>query len=530
MSMKWKRNLPLVGVLLVLLAGLVFVLGRQRIIAYSSTSTPRAARAGQNEVSNQVEVFDDSLVHAVQVLMSDADYDSMITTYQETGLKEYFQADVIIDGVRINDVGIRLRGNASLRTALGGGGGEGTGFGAFAGGQPPEGMQMPEGGMPPFANGQVPEGMQGFVPPEQGQAPMEGQPEQQAPQSQEMQARGPGGEMPGNFPGGMGQGREAIAEELVKIPFMIKFDEYVDGQTYQGYAALAIRNYGTSYDEAQLQEPLSNEAAQQLGLPASQTAFTGFRINDGDAKLYVLAELINEEYLAKHFPDSQGVLYKADVGATLSYDGEEPSRYAERFTQETRVNDADMKPLIDFMRFLDQADDATFEAELPEWLDVDAFAKYLALNAVLANNDSMIGMNNNYYLYFNEDTQQMTVLLWDTNESLGKLGRNTNFDLTLAQQQGVGRMGGGSNVLLTRFIANDTFRALYEQALQAVYAVVWGSPGLAEKAQAYAELVLAANAQSALVDEERYQTAVESVLSFLEQRKLAVESSLTLDD
>jgi hypothetical protein len=48
----------------------------------------------------------------IQILISDADYEQMITTYQETGLKDYFHADVIIDGVRVNNVGLRLKGNA----------------------------------------------------------------------------------------------------------------------------------------------------------------------------------------------------------------------------------------------------------------------------------------------------------------------------------------------------------------------------------------------------------------------------------
>ncbi|MCL4258328.1 MAG: CotH kinase family protein [Anaerolineales bacterium] len=547
MSLTLKRNLPLMALLGVLVAALVLGLGSQRIIAYTTSTSTRLSAAGANDVSNTVALFDDGVVHEIQVLMSEQDYDSMIATYQQTGEKEYFQADVIIDGVRINDVGIRLRGNASLRTALGGGGGGGFGI---AGGGVPDGVQFPEGQTPPFSDGQeIPEGMQGFQPPQfgQGQAP-EGMQDFQPPAGRGFQ----GGQPPEGFvapdgfedegdggfggfqPGGMG--REAISEELIKIPFMIKFDEYVDGQTYQGYSAIAIRNYGTSYDEDMLQEPISNYAASLAGLPATETVFTGFSLNEDAERLYVVSELVDENYLAKHLPGTVGVLYKADVGASLSYAGEEPSSYANSFSQETRVNDADMKPLIDFMRFLDEADDATFEAELPERLDVDAFASYLAINAMLVNTDSMLGMNNNYYLYYDEQAEKMTVLLWDTNESLSKLGGNVSYSLDLSAQQagfggGMGRgMGGGSNTLLSRFIANDTFRALYQQKLQEVYDAVFANDALTEKVDAYAALVLAANADRGLVDEQTYTAAVESVRSFLEQRKEYVLSTGLVSD
>lgn len=526
MSLTLKRNIPLLVLMTILAAALVLVLGTQRVIAYTTSVSTRLSTAGENDVTNTVALFDDGLVHEIQVLMSDADYESMLTTYQETGLKEYFEADVIIDGVRINDVGIRLRGNASLRTALGGGGGEG--FGAFAGGAPGD-MQLPSGELPPFGEGEAPEGMRGgFQPPEGFEPPQDAE-------GEGAQGFGgfPQGGMQGNFEGGMGMGRGQISEELIKIPFMIKFDEYVDGQTYQGYSAIAVRNYGTSYDEAMLQEPISNYAANLAGLAATETVFTGFSLNDEAERLYVVSELVDESYLAKRFPGTLGVLYKADVGATLSYSGEEPSSYANSFTQETRVNDADMKPLIDFMRFLDEANDATFEAELPTYLDVEGFANYLAVNAVLVNTDSMLGMNNNYYLYYEEQTEQITVLLWDTNESLSKLGGNVSYSLDLTNQQGgfgsgMGRgggMGGGSNTLLTRFIANDTFRSLYEAKVQAVYDAVFASDALVEKVDEYASLVLAANAERSLVDEETYAAAVESVRTFLQERKEYIEST-----
>ena len=135
--------------------------------------------------------------------------------------------------------------------------------------------------------------------------------------------------------------REQIPEDQVKIPFMIKFNEYVNGQTYEGNTTLSIRNYGTSYDAAMLQEPVTNMAAQLVDMPATDTAYAGFKFNDGEEKLYVISELVNENYLAKYFENANGILYKAELGSTLSYVDEDPSSYANSFTQQTRVNDAD---------------------------------------------------------------------------------------------------------------------------------------------------------------------------------------------
>ncbi|NUM80332.1 CotH kinase family protein [bacterium] len=503
MSINLRRNYPLIILLVAIISILVIAMGDMRVIAYTSeTETPNEEiTVNGSDYGNDISLFDDMLVHEIQVLIDQEDYDTMITTYQETGKKEYFKADIIIDGVRINDVGIRLKGNASLRTTVGGGIG-------FGGGRPDNGgmPQMPAGGQQPPNDGQMPEG---FV---QGERP-------QPPEGFQMLEVGQGP--------GMNRGGQQISENQVKVPFMIKFDEYVEGQTYQGRTAIAIRNYGTSYDEALLQEPITNLAARLSGIPATETAYTGFRLNDGEEKLYVVSELVNQEYLAKYFENENGVLYKAEIGSTLSYQGEDPSSYAGIFTQQTRKNDADLLPLIEFMRFLDEASDAEFEEELPEYLDVDAFASYLAINAMLVNTDSLLGMNNNYYLYYDDETEKITVLMWDTNESLSKLGGNASYDVSLINSQqgggpggrGGGGMGGGQNVLLSRFMANEKFKALYEEKLQEIYEAAFASNAMAEKVDDYSALIHSANEDRSFVDIEAYDAAVESVKTFLRQRE-----------
>ena len=528
MSLKLKRHYPLILLLAFVLGFFTLAMGNQRIIAYTARASSRNTGQDTINYSSDVALFDDTVVHTIQILISDEDYDQMITTYQETGLKDYFHADVIIDGVRVNDVGIRLKGNASLMTALGGRGSNAMAnmMNEFRGGQD---MQLPEG----FDPNNLPEGFnpqnmrpgaddsnipQGF----DRQNPPEGFDANNLPQGFDQQ----------NLPGGFNPQNMAMPfgnqDGEVKVPFLIKFDEFVSGQTYQGYTRLAIRTYGTSSDASLLQEPVTNYVFRLAGLPSTQTAYTGFRFNDQAEQLYTISEVLDEVYLAENFTYSNGVLYKAELGSTLSYQGEDPSSYAASFTQETRVNDADMAPLIAFIRFLSESDDATFESELPNYLDVDAFATYLAINNLLVNADSVAGMNNNYYLYYDDTSRRFTLLMWDANESLGKLmgGNNTTYDLYFTSQQGMafpgggnrGGPGGGQNTLLKRFMANATFKALYEEKLETIYQQAFLSGAITEKIEAYATLVSQTNQQRNLVTLENYDAAVTSVLNFISQR------------
>ncbi|MFZ5909374.1 MAG: CotH kinase family protein [Chloroflexota bacterium] len=526
MNLNFKRSYPLLLLLIAVVAILSLVMGNMRVTAYATDPTAITVEQANSSLDfhNAVALFDDSIMHSIQVLMDEDDYNKMISTYQNAGLKEYFKADIIIDGVRINAVGIRLKGNASLRTALGGGMGRGDGQ-RPGNGQPPqapgdgERPQRPEnGGMPrPPGNGQLPQAPENdAVPQGQGEANRQqaaGEGENPAPRA--AQGIGPG----------MG-GQTASGE--TKIPFLIKFDEYEEGQTYQGYSKLSIRTYGISYDAAMLQEPVTNSAARLAGLPATQTAYTGFAINDADEALYVISEIVDDKaYLTEYFENDNGILYKAEMGSTLSYQGEDPSSYSRSFSQETRVNDADLAPLIAFMRFLDQADEAAFERDLPKWLDVEAFASYLALNALVVNTDSMLGMNNNYYLYYDDVTEQFTLLMWDANESLGKLGGSAAYDISLTSASAGpggnrggpgGRMGGGQNILQERFLANANFKALYEQKVKEIYAQVYASGALTAEVERFSALIHAVNDERGLVEIEAYDQAVQKTSNFIAQR------------
>jgi spore coat protein CotH len=516
LSLELRRHWKLWVLLALVLAVLTLGLGHYRITAYTVPGSLQVMDQGIDH-DNDVALFDDSVVHSIHILISDADYEQMITTYQQTGEKEYFHADVVIDGVRVSNVGVRLKGNASLQTALGRGfGGRGFDRQQAPGGerQRPEfdPENMPEmRGFPSFDPEDMPampDGRQ-FDPENMPQRPDWAQPPSDGENLQPPDV-GPAGDMPAM------QG-----DASAKLPLMIKFNEFVSGQTYQGYKNLAIRTYGISSDAAMLHEPVTNSVFRLAGLPATQTAYVGLQLNDGAEQLYSISEVINDDYLEQHFDNPDGVLYKAEVGSTLTYAGEDPSLYATNFTQQTRVNDADMAPLIAFMRFLSESDDATFERELPDWLDVDAFATYLAINNLLVNTDSIIGMNNNYYLYYDDVSQRFTLLMWDANESLGKhagASGAAQYDIYDVSQQGGRGRGGGTNTLVSRFMASPTFKALYEAKLQQVYQQAFASGAMTALVEQYADLVRQANRGRDLVVLEDYERAVAKVLDFIEQR------------
>jgi spore coat protein CotH len=78
--------------------------------------------AFENEDSAAVEsvaaaesVWDADVVHVISVDVDDDAFTAMVETYQSSEEKEWIRADVTIDGTTFRDVGMRLKGNSSLR-------------------------------------------------------------------------------------------------------------------------------------------------------------------------------------------------------------------------------------------------------------------------------------------------------------------------------------------------------------------------------------------------------------------------------
>lgn len=329
-----------------------------------------------------LDLFDESAVHEITVDFDQDEYDAMIDAFTETGEKGYIQATVSIDGVTYERAGMRLKGNSSL-AGLGG-----AGF--------PGGGARPGGG-PPGAN----DDRSADAAPSTPEAPSTSQ---QGTDNSQRVGRGGGG------PGG-GSGR-ASAEEPEQLPWLIRLDEFVDGQNHQGYEDIVIRSNTT---ESALNEAVALDLIAEAELASQEAMHTSFAVNGGEADLRLAIEHPSDDAWFGSWFEGDGALYKAESTGGWTYRGDDPDAYEDVFDQEGGDSVAGLAPLTEFLQFINESDDATFAAELSEWLDVEAFATYLATMDLIGNSDDIDGPGNNAYLWYDATTEQMTVVPWDMN-------------------------------------------------------------------------------------------------------------------
>lgn len=210
----------------------------------------------------------------------------------------------------------------------------------------------------------------------------------------------------------------------LKRPIKIDFNRYEPGQRFLGLKKLNLNNGVT--DVTKSRETLSFAVFRAAGVPAPRTAYAEVRLTvpgkyDNEyIGLYTIIEEVDRVFLKDHFKNDKGMLLKPEgLQGGLSHLGDDWKPYEQRYRPKGETDRKQQLRLIDFTRLVNQPDDARFRKEIGSYLDVGAFLRFLAANALLANLDSFLGFSHNYYLYLRPDTNQFVFIPWDVDLSMG---------------------------------------------------------------------------------------------------------------
>lgn len=257
-----------------------------------------------------------------------------------------------------------------------------------------------------------------------------------------------------------------------RYSFKIKFDEYVDDQTWLGLDKLVLNsNYS---DKTSMKEYLSYDIMSYIGVEAPLFAYADIMVNGENWGFYLAVEDYEYSYLNRT-ADGEGELYKpdsmdmvgadkngmpaggdmpeggnkpdrnmsrtnngeadttgkpdlsvnesgrqggsggmgADNGVALIYTDDNVESYSSIFDNDkTKTTEADNMRVIEAIKHLNEG------TELETYVDVDSVLRYLAAHTTVVNLDSYSGsFGHNYILY--ENKGQITMLPWDYNMAFG---------------------------------------------------------------------------------------------------------------
>jgi spore coat protein H len=290
---------------------------------------------------------------------------------------------------------------------------------------------------------------------------------------------------------------EGMQRDL-KRPYKLDFDRFVHGRTFRGLQTLNLSN--NAYDPWQLREALSFAVYRRAGVPSPRTAFANVYLTvDGVhdreyAGFYtIVEELDDKSFLRSNFGDAGGLLMKPEGIRGLPYMGESWRAYPQRYHTKTATVDPKLsKQFIDFVKLVNYADDATFNAKISGYLAVDGFLRYLAATVLLTNLDSPLVTNHNFYLYENPSDRKVWIMPWDMNLSFASYGAGLSDLYTL----NIRRPWAGENKLLGRLMAIPEIDQAYRAHLRAFIADFFNEVGMRAIAEPMERAMAKADAQA----------------------------------
>jgi spore coat protein CotH len=296
-----------------------------------------------------------------------------------------------------------------------------------------------------------------------------------------------------------------VAARHLKRPFKVDLDRQLREQTWGGLRKLTLNNL--VMDPTVAREALSFAVYRAAGVPAPRTAFVQLSItvpgkyDKAFVGLYALIETVDSTFLKDRFGESKGLLLKPERVGPLDFLGEQWSAYESRYRPKAPASKADQQRLIEFIKLVQQADEARFRKEISSFLDLDLFLRYLAATVALSSMDSFVGLGHNYYLYLDPKRNKFVFLPWDTDHSFGALlmfgSANDLVELSIRQPYP------GRNRLVERLLADEKVFASYKKHLEQLLDKAFTSDGIKNDLAIIKKVVSASKEQERKAVSER---------------------------
>jgi len=204
-----------------------------------------------------------------------------------------------------------------------------------------------------------------------------------------------------------------------KPGLLIDTNKYVSNQEFHGLKKLVLDN--VTQDGSFLHEPLAYPAYEAMGVASPAISFTRLTVNDEFWGVYWLVENVDKNFLAARFGDKEGNLFKYDYVEDYRFQdkGSDARSYLGLFKPETHEDNPDATGLMEFIQAANSAPEAGFAAAMGQYIDVDRFLTYLAVENAIAGQDGFLGLQgmNNFYLYQFTGQKKFVFIPWDQDTS-----------------------------------------------------------------------------------------------------------------
>jgi hypothetical protein len=214
-----------------------------------------------------------------------------------------------------------------------------------------------------------------------------------------------------------------------------------------------------------MNEVLSHRLFRDAGVPAPRTAYARVyatvpgKYDRQYLGLYSLVEDVDKTFAEENFGVKKGAILKPVTPSPFADLGDDWAKYNQTYDPKTDLTPEQKQRLIDFCKLVTKADDATFATKVSEYLNLDEFARFMAVTVWLSTLDSILTIGQNYYVYLHPKTQQLQFMPWDLDHSFGQFGMMAGQEQR--ENLSIHKPWRGENRFLERVFKVQAFKKLY---------------------------------------------------------------------
>jgi spore coat protein CotH len=259
-----------------------------------------------------------------------------------------------------------------------------------------------------------------------------------------------------------GNGTFLSSRESLKRSLKLDLNQFVKGQKLAGMSQLNLHN--SVRDPSGMNEAVAYRLFRDGGVPAPRTAYAKVYVTvpgQHDRRyfgLYNLVEDVGSAFVEERFEVKKGAILKPVTPNLFSDLGDDWKNYNQTYDPKGDLSEEQKRRVIEFSKFASSASESDFAARIGEYLEIDNFARYMAVTAWLADLDGILGPGQNYYLYVPPNTQKFLFIPWDQDQPFGQFPRGTQEQ---RENLSIHKPWTGENRFLERVYKSDAFKTAY---------------------------------------------------------------------
>jgi spore coat protein CotH len=259
-----------------------------------------------------------------------------------------------------------------------------------------------------------------------------------------------------------GNGTFLSSRESLKRSLKLDLNQFVKGQKLAGMSQLNLHN--SVRDPSGMNEAIAYRLFREGGIPAPRTAYAKVYVTVPSKHdrhyfgLYNLVEDVGSAFAEEHFAVKKGAILKPVTPSLFSDLGDDWKNYNQTYDPKSDLAEEQKRRVIEFSKFASTASESDFVAKVGDYIDLDNFARYMAITAWLTDLDGILGPGQNYYLYLHPKTQKFLFMPWDQDQPFGQFPRGTQEQ---RENLSIHKPWTGENRFLERVYKSESFKKIY---------------------------------------------------------------------